>query len=231
MNLDHNTRTATDVTIAEIGEAIATLMLFRQKDMVPAKSKEFVSSLCTQYVAKKSLSAKQMYYVFTMIREFMGLPKGEINFDQQAPAPDAGKITACVVNPYRIFRMFKHAQTFLKKPRIKFQIEGLPVMKMYVTADGELLRMVMPSNNGYRIFHCKQNGIVNFAWGLDEKTKDAALHILQEMCKAPMQTVAHYGKMNSSCVFCSLPLSDPKSLKVGYGKICASHYHLPWGAE
>jgi hypothetical protein len=37
------------------------------------------------------------------------------------------------------------------------------------------------------------------------------------------------GRLSGRCCFCRLPLTDPRSLAVGYGKICAGHYSLPWG--
>lgn len=33
------------------------------------------------------------------------------------------------------------------------------------------------------------------------------------------------------CCYCGLPLDDPKSKYMGYGKICAQRWGLPWGKE
>lgn len=33
------------------------------------------------------------------------------------------------------------------------------------------------------------------------------------------------------CCFCSLPLTDERSTAVGYGKVCADHFGLSWGAR
>ena len=38
------------------------------------------------------------------------------------------------------------------------------------------------------------------------------------------------GKLVGACCFCRRALSDERSTAVGYGKICAGHYGLPWGA-
>jgi hypothetical protein len=40
---------------------------------------------------------------------------------------------------------------------------------------------------------------------------------------------AAYGRETGSCCFCSRELTDPRSVSVGYGPICAGHYGLPWG--
>ncbi len=40
---------------------------------------------------------------------------------------------------------------------------------------------------------------------------------------------AKWGHRHGRCVFCSLPLTDARSVDVGYGPICAGHHGLPWG--
>ena len=37
-----------------------------------------------------------------------------------------------------------------------------------------------------------------------------------------------YGKETGNCVFCRRKLTNPYSVKVGYGPICAERNHLPW---
>ena len=40
-----------------------------------------------------------------------------------------------------------------------------------------------------------------------------------------------YGHETGSCCFCGTALSDPRSVGVGYGPICAGNYGLPWGEK
>ena len=42
-------------------------------------------------------------------------------------------------------------------------------------------------------------------------------------------TVARIGKECGACVMCSRELTDPRSLAMGYGPVCADSYGLPWG--
>lgn len=47
----------------------------------------------------------------------------------------------------------------------------------------------------------------------------------------PARKAAADGKLRGACSFCSLPLSDERSLAVGYGPKCASNAGLPWGEK
>lgn len=38
-----------------------------------------------------------------------------------------------------------------------------------------------------------------------------------------------YGQRSGNCCFCARELTDPRSLAMGYGPVCAGHYNLPWG--
>jgi hypothetical protein len=54
---------------------------------------------------------------------------------------------------------------------------------------------------------------------------------LNEFAADPVQAATAYGKLMGHCCFCHLPLTDKRSTEVGYGKICAAHYDLPWGKK
>lgn len=55
--------------------------------------------------------------------------------------------------------------------------------------------------------------------------------LIDEFESNPEAFVAAYGKKTGRCCFCRLRLTDPRSEEVGYGKICARHYRLPWGGK
>ena len=37
--------------------------------------------------------------------------------------------------------------------------------------------------------------------------------------------------IDGNCSMCRKKLSDPRSMKVGYGEICADKWGFPWGAK
>ncbi len=58
---------------------------------------------------------------------------------------------------------------------------------------------------------------------------DIITHELKLFAENPTGYAKLYGKLHGNCMFCSRELSDPQSVVVGYGPICASHYGLPHG--
>ena len=56
-----------------------------------------------------------------------------------------------------------------------------------------------------------------------------AVEALNQFALDPERRGAELGKMHGSCIFCRLPLSDPRSTTAGYGPVCAGHYNLTWG--
>jgi hypothetical protein len=55
--------------------------------------------------------------------------------------------------------------------------------------------------------------------------------LLTRLAKDPAKVAADFGHLTGHCCFCSLPLNDPKSTRVGYGPICAEKFCLPWGID
>lgn len=53
--------------------------------------------------------------------------------------------------------------------------------------------------------------------------------VLEELEADPITYSARHGIETGQCCFCGLELSDPRSVRVGYGPICASNWGLPWG--
>ncbi len=51
---------------------------------------------------------------------------------------------------------------------------------------------------------------------------------LRSFAKNPISYVSSFGKLTGNCCFCSLPLTEDRSLEAGYGPICAEKYGLPY---
>ena len=58
---------------------------------------------------------------------------------------------------------------------------------------------------------------------------DAVVGLLEALVENPAEVAGSQGRMAGSCCFCGRPLTDDRSVAVGYGSTCASHYGLPWG--
>lgn len=55
--------------------------------------------------------------------------------------------------------------------------------------------------------------------------------VLAEIAKDPVTFAKKYGLGTGICCFCSRPLCDDRTLAVGYGKVCADNWGLPWGSK
>lgn len=55
--------------------------------------------------------------------------------------------------------------------------------------------------------------------------------LLADFSADPEAYVIRYGVRTGTCCFCTNPLTDESSVKLGYGPICARHYRLPHGRK
>jgi hypothetical protein len=61
---------------------------------------------------------------------------------------------------------------------------------------------------------------------------DASVHDkLIAIAKDPMSEAIGHGHLHGNCSMCRKKLSDPRSMKVGYGAICADKWGFPWGEK
>jgi len=135
-----------------------------------------------------------------------------------------------------ILQLFNLAANRLKFPAVVLNVPGLP--------DG-----VRVSRAGQR---AKQPGTLNVTAGAKDDSEygrtwygrvgldgsyspsrdaiPAIADVLKAFAANPAKVAAEYGRLTGICCFCRKALTDERSTAVGYGKICAGHYGLPWGA-
>ena len=53
--------------------------------------------------------------------------------------------------------------------------------------------------------------------------------LIRNFAENPAGVAKLYGTQTGSCMFCGLTLTDPQSVAVGYGPVCAANYGLPHG--
>lgn len=62
-----------------------------------------------------------------------------------------------------------------------------------------------------------------------KESLDVVCKFLSVFAKRPAEVASYYGRLTGNCCFCARRLTDERSVYVGYGPVCAEHYHLPWG--
>ena len=57
------------------------------------------------------------------------------------------------------------------------------------------------------------------------------IEFLETLDADPEATASAYGSRTGNCCFCTRPLTDGRSVAVGYGPTCAENFGLAWGGE
>lgn len=138
-------------------------------------------------------------------------------FWQDEDEDDVPKPTTSALSP--IINLMDRAGEHLKWPKIRFG-----KMTMVRTRFGTVGLKMKDSNTKWVGFiqrdgtlserHCLSENLVTF---------------LEAFAKDPAKYATIYGIKTGACSFCGRELTDPRSVTVGYGPICAEHYGLPWG--
>ncbi len=184
--------------------------------------RNFSESLIKSYKRYGTLTPKQAPYIHKMLEKAMGT-----NPEPQIKVVD--DLTG-------LKNLFAKAKEKIKYPSIVINFEaGGHLRELKIWIQGE--RSKFPGSvavllDKHWVGRILENG--NFQWATAYQTsgiKDELLDILTQLSSNPAATAAKYGKLYGSCVFCHKKLNDPKSLAVGYGATCASHFGLEWGTE
>ncbi len=128
-----------------------------------------------------------------------------------------------------IVALIKGAGEKLKSPRITFPFEDCP-LECYVAGSKSQYAGCIYVTNGARgggIWYGRIHGDGRF-----EPSKyctEQVTGFLKLFAADPAGIAAQCGKTTGRCSFCRRPLSDERSLAVGYGPTCADAWKLPWG--
>jgi len=228
-SLNHNEKIAENYTEAELAEGIDALHKFDLQGMVKPKNRNFIISLVGQHQKKLTLSSKQAYWVFKLMRECLGVNDDPIN--EVSNIDSKRKIDFA-----KVYDMFEEAGKHLKKPGVLFpnvldSTYGPKDIKVYPGYKGDSLNVIVKQNYPGKVAWIGSDSSLNWKFNanLSDEQKQVLTGLLKEFAADPMVTVAKYGKLANRCCFCSKELTDNKSVSAGYGPVCAKHYGLAWG--
>lgn len=223
---------AFEITVDELKAKDVALVRFAMSaccKYLSDKDIDFMSSLNAQLGKKGSLSDKQWPWVVTLMER-----AHKKQFPEQYEAPKVETVTTGAM--HGLIRLFKKAAPKLKYPAILLATSSGTAIRLYLAGpnsktpgfvqivrkdDKEWLGRVSPEGE----------------WEMSREAKyDSELaaevnEILLQMSVDPAKTAAAYGHATGRCCFCQLPLKDERSVTVGYGKVCAENYSLPWGEK
>ena len=125
--------------------------------------------------------------------------------------------------------LFQQAGEHLKFPKVRLQLEDgtAVVMSVASTRSRNAGCIYVKGEGGYGV--APYYGRINLdgSFGLNGPT--GLIPLLQRFSADPAGVAAEYGRLTGNCCFCGRELTDERSTSVGYGPVCAVHYHLPWG--
>jgi hypothetical protein len=188
-----------------------------------AKSQTFAESL----MANPNQSPKVQHWIGELIKQAMAAQNAKSSQNVKS-AP------AATINLSGIIKMFDHAATHMQNPKMLIRIGDIDFLlnrgkansrnpgTVYVAEPGDF-------NSRTRYGRIAPDG--NFAPDdrIAPDLMQSIIAALLQINENPAKVAADYGKLTSHCCFCKISLTDPRSVEVGYGPICADHYGLPWG--
>ena len=204
------------MSILDLPENLKKLRVALPK--LDARSKEFANSLLTQ-AAGRGLSVAQYKWVVKLIER------------ADAPAPVAPQLEATTVAGLKVVvDMFDKAAEHLKYPHMLLKVNGDVMRLSRAGATAKNPGSVNLTTKGSfedRIWYGRINRDGTWTPGKAHHADIQA--VLAALARDPAGIAAAYGHATSECCFCGIELTDPRSVKMGYGPICAGNYDLPWG--
>lgn len=134
----------------------------------------------------------------------------------------------------KLLAFFQKANQHLKYPRITVVWNGMPV-QVALTGNGSkqpgTLNVTDGKPYGFNKYYGRvgKDGVWTAGRGLDDVQIDQVHAMLLEINEDPAAFAKKYGQQSGFCCFCNSQLTDDRSLLMGYGPVCAKHWHLPWG--
>lgn len=150
-------------------------------------------------------------------------------FEQRKDNEEARILRAHLLSEYKAGRLSKliASQAIEDVKRIEKDKEPNLIVhnpqhgEVWVTTDGLFVR-IKENQSGTSLYGMK------WSWTVEKwEYTPGILNTLDH--KITAEEAAAWGHEHQWCVFCSRPLSDPRSEFAGYGEKCAENNHLPWG--
>jgi len=143
------------------------------------------------------------------------------------------------MNFRNIFSLFEFAVgSGLKYPKIRLQATGLNgrVSPVVISRNGSKSRnpghLSVTNGERYGSFNNIYFGRIDpdgqfFQASNGQGNQFSVIDLLTRLAADPVAVAVEYGKLTGNCSFCETQLTDPQSVALGYGPVCAKHWHLP----
>lgn len=130
-----------------------------------------------------------------------------------------------------IVEMLNHANKTIKSPSIQIVTDDATYSLTIAGEQAQLpgtINVVSKSIWYGRIF---LDGKFQASKKIPEPVIEQLINELQAFNHNPEKMARAYGRRTGRCCFCNLPLTNEKSIEVGYGPVCARNYRLYYGKK
>lgn len=185
---------------------------------LPSSSVKFAADLIKQWDKYGSLSNAQEPYIQQLI-------------DRAKNPEKALRQTEDVGDFSLVIQMFNEAKAHLKFPKLHF---NLGEFEFVMSVTGKMskepgqINIASPGAFGEAVWYGRVSPEGKWAKSkaVTEEIFNHLAGLLIDLGLDPSGTAEKYGKQSGSCCFCNKKLTDPKSLKAGFGPVCAEHFGL-----
>jgi hypothetical protein len=177
----------------------------------------FAESLIKNFFTWGRLSDKQLHWVDVLT--------------QRANTPVTPQIPVQQVNVRKIQDLFTVASKKLRRVKVAVSTDaGQKVVFARAGSASKYSGQILVTDGGPfgankffgRIDH---NGDFFSTRSADNDVQN----LVKEFADDPSLVAGKYGKLTGGCSFCNRKLDDNRSLKLGYGPVCAQRFNLSWG--
>lgn len=189
-------------------------------EKLPERDRAFATSLIDSYDDKGRLTDKQFVWIENLLERTTPEKAAEVAKEQALLKPIVDLL----------------ANADLKKPSIRFVFADGTQGKVYLApASGSNAGHVYVKDGSQYAGKITPAGAFR-AVDLSDGRKAELIAALTDVAKDPLAAAKRFAEAtkskdreHGSCCFCAHELTDPRSIQVSYGPICAAKYHLPWG--
>lgn len=204
--------------LVKIPEEVQNLLELQHA--LPASDRGFALSLYEQYRKKGALSPKQMEWVEKLNAAMLGIPEPVI----EVRLPSFAGVVA----------LFKAVAAKILHPKLVLKAGSLPVQMQLAGPKSTQPGTVVVTDGkpyGRNVFYGRvtAEGTWSPHRDVDAKQLRELSKLLCDFAANPSAIAAAHGKKTGVCCFCSSPLTDPRSVAVGYGRHCAAKWNMPYG--
>jgi Family of unknown function (DUF6011) len=224
---------ATPLEISIFREELEANMTYLRKGLerLSGSTRDWAERMCDFYETHERLTDKQVAIALTPFRTLQDMERyshGERGTPaSEKGAPDPGTSSKVLLDTSEIRELFTIAAQKLKFPKLT-----------YYRPEGKNLTFYprVHKNPGMIAVKMEHPDLLiaefsdrQFLWMPAAPIEIRKLIV--SILKKPVELLTENGKAYSTCCYCGLGLTDPRSIVAGYGPVCASNWELPWGEE